>query len=422
MEERRATDSQDINGSEDVNIELGAETSRVLVQRTSPLTNPDVAVVPYGQPLGSGVLVFMRQEVMQRLDIHAAEDTSRESGGILLGDAYLSGCSKVVEIEDFIHAEKAEGSRAELRFTHESWERINAEKERKPEHLRIVGWYHTHPDMGVFLSGQDMFIQKNFFREPCQVALVLDPVRKERGIFCWAGADVVRTSGFYIYARRSQKKELARYVKKLIHEETMVSRTAANRRTRVESGRPTQQSPPSRFWNGILVGLLVLMFVKGFYVKQLRQQVNALFADVHGPARYLQTAEEMIAIGEYEQAAINLRIAWAKDSSDPKIVEKLVNTLSWIPSPQDRFDAASRAVRTAAYIAQAGNPRDASQLLGYLQRMSIQASEDDVKQCETQIQKAQTSSTTAEQASEGIMGRCLDGLKKRIRHFLLGSN
>jgi len=139
-------------------------------------------------------------------------------------------------------------------------------------------------------------------------------------------------------------------------------------------------------------------------------------------SKHIIRAEEMIAIGEYEQAAINLRIAWAKDSSDPKIVEKLVNTLSWIPSPQDRFDAASRAVRTAAYIAQAGNPRDASQLLGYLQRMSIQASEDDVKQCETQIQKAQTSSTTAEQASEGIMGRCLDGLKKRIRHFLLGSD
>jgi hypothetical protein len=51
--------------------------------------------------------------------------------------------------------------------------------------LAIVGWYHTHPDFGIFLSDRDRFIQEHFFSGPGQFAHVIDPIRKIEGVFAW---------------------------------------------------------------------------------------------------------------------------------------------------------------------------------------------------------------------------------------------
>jgi hypothetical protein len=52
---------------------------------------------------------------------------------------------------------------------------------------RIVGWYHSHPGFGVFLSDHDTFIHNNFFSSPQQVAWVYDPHSDEEGCFGWDG-------------------------------------------------------------------------------------------------------------------------------------------------------------------------------------------------------------------------------------------
>jgi hypothetical protein len=56
---------------------------------------------------------------------------------------------------------------------------------------KIVGWYHSHPDFGVFLSDMDMFIHRHFFNLPWQVAHVYDPIRKEEGVFVWRSGEPV---------------------------------------------------------------------------------------------------------------------------------------------------------------------------------------------------------------------------------------
>ncbi len=54
---------------------------------------------------------------------------------------------------------------------------------RDNQNLRVLGWWHTHPDIGCFLSKTDMSTQRFFFPESYQVALVVDPVRKEYEFF-----------------------------------------------------------------------------------------------------------------------------------------------------------------------------------------------------------------------------------------------
>jgi len=47
----------------------------------------------------------------------------------------------------------------------------------------IVGWYHSHPGYGCFLSSIDIQSQKVFFTNPNHVALVIDPINKYLDFF-----------------------------------------------------------------------------------------------------------------------------------------------------------------------------------------------------------------------------------------------
>jgi proteasome lid subunit RPN8/RPN11 len=56
-------------------------------------------------------------------------------------------------------------------------------KKRKNDNLRIMGWWHSHPNLGCFLSSTDLLTQKYFFPKEYQVALVIDPIRNEFEFF-----------------------------------------------------------------------------------------------------------------------------------------------------------------------------------------------------------------------------------------------
>ena len=62
---------------------------------------------------------------------------------------------------------------------------INYLIEKKYENAQIVGWIHTHPDFGIFLSEYDTFIQENFFKEDYQIAYVVDPIQNIEGFYFW---------------------------------------------------------------------------------------------------------------------------------------------------------------------------------------------------------------------------------------------
>jgi len=47
----------------------------------------------------------------------------------------------------------------------------------------VVGWYHSHPNLGAFFSGTDRATQRAFFNRPYSVGLVVDPVRGEEAWF-----------------------------------------------------------------------------------------------------------------------------------------------------------------------------------------------------------------------------------------------
>jgi proteasome lid subunit RPN8/RPN11 len=47
----------------------------------------------------------------------------------------------------------------------------------------VVGWYHSHPNLGVFFSGTDRKTQRDFFNQSHSLGLVVDPIRLQEKWF-----------------------------------------------------------------------------------------------------------------------------------------------------------------------------------------------------------------------------------------------
>ncbi len=146
---------------------------------------------------------------------HGSDRTDREVGGILLGDFVQTPRGPLTRVADIIIADSNEASLTHVTFTHDAWERIHTALDVRDDDLRIVGWYHTHPGFGPFLSAHDRFIHENFFAHPRHVALVLDPVQCLIAVFSWCGSTVERLPGCLLYDDATSPEELQRLLSEL---------------------------------------------------------------------------------------------------------------------------------------------------------------------------------------------------------------
>ncbi len=131
--------------------------------------------------------IFLHQRVNRAITQHARENCQCEVGGILLGDVGQDAGQLFVVITHSLKAEFATETRGHLTFTQKTWLKIHQMHEAQYPDKTIVGWYHTHPGWTIFLSDWDLFIHRNFFKQPWQIALVLDPSLDRAGYFVWKG-------------------------------------------------------------------------------------------------------------------------------------------------------------------------------------------------------------------------------------------
>lgn len=118
--------------------------------------------------------------------------------GVLVGYA----TPQSIRIDGSIAGTHAAQAATHVTFTQETWEHIYRIKDRDFPDRAILGWYHSHPGFGVFLSEYDLFIHRNFFSAPHQIAWVFDPHSDEEGCFAWRREKVVRLESFTIIDRR----------------------------------------------------------------------------------------------------------------------------------------------------------------------------------------------------------------------------
>jgi len=157
-----------------------------------------------------GIQVFVTQTAFKAINNHANSDLDNEVGGWLAGRWCRDFDTKVeyVVVEALLPAQQVRSGSTFVTFTHDSQVAMLAALEERYAKKGIVGWYHTHPRMGLFLSGYDTWLHDHFFPHPWQVALVVEPHSHTGGFFIRNGKqelDSRRHFGFFeLHNRRHE--------------------------------------------------------------------------------------------------------------------------------------------------------------------------------------------------------------------------
>jgi proteasome lid subunit RPN8/RPN11 len=153
--------------------------------------------------------VFVERQAEAQLIKHLSIDSYNETGGVVVGEAYFCPETRkhYTEIVGSIAATNTVGNAVHFQFTPECWSSIFRNQKQYYSGSTIVGWYHSHPNHGIFLSGTDLNTQRLSFNKIWQIAVVFDPQRREIGYFYSAEGKKIEP----IYLDNSSASESVRW-------------------------------------------------------------------------------------------------------------------------------------------------------------------------------------------------------------------
>ena len=149
------------------------------------------------EPLDGEITVFLSQLALKQVATHSYSNLESEVGGVLLGRAYQYGTDIYLDVRAAIPAVTADHGPVHFTFTADAWAQLHKDRASRYPELDIVGWFHTHPDLGVFYSSDDVVVHSAAFTMPWHVGMVVDPLRKETSFFGWQQEELVPYPGFY---------------------------------------------------------------------------------------------------------------------------------------------------------------------------------------------------------------------------------
>lgn len=183
----------------DDGIEITAAlTTLQPVEKLIPTADAARRVEPKGVIQPDDLHIFLTEAILREVIDWSKTDLHHELGGVFVGDLYSHKGMPWLEVAGYIKARHYENTAASFRFTHDSFSAITREKEDRFDDRPIVGWHHTHPGYGVFLSGTDLFSHRHFFNLPWMFALVVDPKAGTLGFFQWKKGQVVPCGFFFV--------------------------------------------------------------------------------------------------------------------------------------------------------------------------------------------------------------------------------
>ena len=165
-----------------------------------PLENARHWISPYeSDGTNPPVSVFVTQNAYHQAVVHASSNLEVEVGGVLVGKwcADSETSRQYIVVTAGLPARFTQQGSVFLTFTQDSLVDIHAKIDEMYPEDAIVGWYHTHPRMGVFLSQYDTWLHHHFFPEPWQVALVIEPHAGVGGFFVRQAGGLLDPGHYY---------------------------------------------------------------------------------------------------------------------------------------------------------------------------------------------------------------------------------
>lgn len=136
------------------------------------------------QACRDGPIVLVKPECKRLIDEHVREGRT-ELGGLLLGRVYTLGSNGqdpcLIAIRRAIASRDFDATGVSLRMDTGVWDAARDAQDADGE--IVIGWYHSHPNLGAFFSSTDRMTQERFFAHSYSIGLVVDPVRHDEKWF-----------------------------------------------------------------------------------------------------------------------------------------------------------------------------------------------------------------------------------------------
>lgn len=135
--------------------------------------------------------------VFTKADIHRLPNGEMpEIGGFIIGKFLKENEYYNITLDRFIDIESEDNGVYQISFGAKAWSKLESEMENyDTEIYELIGWFHTHPGHGLFLSLPDQNIHNNFFRYPFQIAMEIDNVKKNSDNTYDLGIFSIKTNG-----------------------------------------------------------------------------------------------------------------------------------------------------------------------------------------------------------------------------------
>ncbi len=127
-----------------------------------------------------GFDMYLSKLAEEKIRNHAISrlEPRTEIMGLLLGTVYQHHEREFVLVRDVVTTD-LDASLVSVRFDRHGFEKLFDSLDDSGFDYIIVGWYHSHPGHGCFLSQTDVDTQTSMFNRPFHSALVIDPVNME---------------------------------------------------------------------------------------------------------------------------------------------------------------------------------------------------------------------------------------------------
>ncbi|MEV1073927.1 hypothetical protein [Micromonospora parva] len=198
-----------VEGAVDVNLDRPRSVPFSIRKATAPeLPLLETAGLDLRPRPEDAITVVLRPERYRELSRDLELSFRMEEGGFLGGRVFRVRTGEdryVVLIEQVLPAKHTGASSVHFTFTGDSFQEMN--RELSGGTTRLVGWYHTHlfsSDGAMQLSSVDVQLHHSTFRQPWQVAGLINLTRTERRLrFYAATEDDMETCSLWVTDERA---------------------------------------------------------------------------------------------------------------------------------------------------------------------------------------------------------------------------
>jgi proteasome lid subunit RPN8/RPN11 len=127
--------------------------------------------------------VYVTRPVLTAIFAHfkAAADRQKEALGLLVGTPCVDASGVSFTLVSAYATGQNDATSTHVRFAPPAFSNLSKLLSERGKGELVVGWAHSHPSYGCFLSPTDLKTQQDYFPERFHAALVIDPLKGEKG-------------------------------------------------------------------------------------------------------------------------------------------------------------------------------------------------------------------------------------------------